>query len=120
MNSPLVQPPVPTTLLIKFTHWTFTNQEISEGLTAAPIHKSRLCGVFAQGLGGVPDGDGRSDKADWKSVVVTWSGRRLYPLHQRRSSLADHKRLFGGCDFNSLNNSSSGTVAKLVHWSLIA
>jgi hypothetical protein len=22
-----------------------------------------------------------SDKADWKSVVVTWSGRRLYPLH---------------------------------------
>ena len=35
-------------------------------------------------------------------------------------SLADHKRLSGGCDFNSLNNSSSGTVAKLVHWSLIA
>ena len=29
----------------------------------------------------MPDGDGSSDKADWKSVVVTWSGRRLYPLH---------------------------------------
>ena len=35
-------------------------------------------------------------------------------------NLADHKRLSGGCDFNSLNNSSRGTVAKLVHWSLIA
>jgi hypothetical protein len=34
--------------------------------------------------------------------------------------LADHKRLSGGCDFNSLNNSSRGMVAKLVHWSLIA
>jgi hypothetical protein len=52
--------------------------------------------------------------------VVTWSGRRLYPLRWHRSSSADHKRLSGGCDFNSLNNSSRGMVAKLVHWSLIA
>jgi hypothetical protein len=44
------------------------------------------------------------------------------PCARRREnpSLADHNRLSGGCDFNSLNNSSRGTVAKLVHWSLIA
>jgi hypothetical protein len=28
-----------------------------------------------------------SDKADWKSVVVTWSGRRLYPLHSMKRLL---------------------------------
>src|SRR5271166_2697694 len=86
----------------------------------APIHESRLrLGYLLKARRSA----GRwwsSDKADWKSVVVTWSGRRLYPLHRRRTSLVDHKRLSGGCDFNSLNNSSRGTVAKLVHWSLIA
>ena len=47
----------------------------------APIHESRLrLGYLLKARRSA----GRwwsSDKADWKSVVVTWSGRRLYPLH---------------------------------------
>ena len=48
--------------------------------TPAPIHESPLR------LGYFP-GQARaerwwsSDRADWKSVVVTWSGRRWYPRH---------------------------------------
>jgi len=47
----------------------------------------------------------------WASLVSTPSASIIFGYH---------KRLSGGCDFNSLNNSSRGTVAKLVHWSLIA
>src|SRR5271167_2989931 len=46
----------------------------------APIHESRLrlgCLLKARRSAGRW---WSSDKADWKSVVVTWSGRRLYPL----------------------------------------
>ena len=49
----------------------------------APIHESRLrLGYLLKARRSA----GRwwsSDKADWKSVVVTWSGRRLYPLHSK-------------------------------------
>src|SRR5208282_1636779 len=49
--------------------------------STAPIHESRLrLGYLLKARRSA----GRwwsSDKADWKSVVVTWSGRRLYPLH---------------------------------------
>src|ERR1700675_2238771 len=48
---------------------------------SAPIHESRLrlgCLLKARRSAGRW---WSSDKADWKSVVVTWSGRRLYPLH---------------------------------------
>src|SRR5208337_89155 len=47
----------------------------------APIHESRSrlgCLLKARRSAGRW---WSSDKADWKSVVVTWSGRRLYPLH---------------------------------------
>src|SRR5260370_670107 len=48
---------------------------------SAPIHESRLrLGYLLKARRSA----GRwwsSDNADWKSVVVTWSGRRLYPLH---------------------------------------
>jgi len=50
MTSPLVQPPVPTTLLIKiYTLDVYESRNQPGGLTAAPIHESRLCRVFAQG-----------------------------------------------------------------------
>src|SRR6266481_1645621 len=48
-----------------------------KGVTAAPIHESRFrLGYLLKARRSA----GRwwsSDKADWKSVVVTWSGRRL-------------------------------------------
>src|SRR5271166_3734759 len=50
-------------------------------VAAAPIHESRSrlgCLLKARRSAGRW---WSSDKADWKSVVVTWSGRRLYPLH---------------------------------------
>src|SRR5271166_1745749 len=54
---------------------------ITTALASAPIHESRLrlgCLLKARRSAGRW---WSSDKADWKSVVVTWSGRRLYPLH---------------------------------------
>src|SRR5271165_849107 len=48
---------------------------------AAPIHESCLRLAFLLKARRSAGRWWSSDKADWKSVVVTWSGRRLYPLH---------------------------------------
>src|SRR5271157_2695524 len=66
--------------------WNIITLEGKEKIKAmleatAPIHESRLrlgCLLKARRSAGRW---WSSDKADWKSVVVTWSGRRLYPLH---------------------------------------
>ena len=47
----------------------------------APIHESCLRLAFLLKARRSAGRWWSSDKADWKSVVVTWSGRRLYPLH---------------------------------------
>src|SRR6202521_6439932 len=47
----------------------------------APIHESRLRLGYLLKASRSAGRWWSSDKADWKSVVVTWSGRRLYPLH---------------------------------------
>src|SRR5208337_4024622 len=50
-------------------------------LLTAPIHESCLRLAFLLKARRSAGRWWSSDKADWKSVVVTWSGRRLYPLH---------------------------------------
>src|SRR5271165_5141223 len=47
----------------------------------APIHESCLRLAFLLKARRSAGRWWSSDKADWKSVVVTWSGRRLCPLH---------------------------------------
>src|SRR5208283_2787308 len=47
----------------------------------APIHESCLRLAFLLKARRSAGRWWSSDKADWKSVVVTWSGRRLYRLH---------------------------------------
>src|SRR5271165_4297167 len=52
-----------------------------QGRGSAPIHESCLRLAFLLKARRSAGRWWSSDKADWKSVVVTWSGRRLCPLH---------------------------------------
>src|SRR5271165_3410150 len=69
------------TSLFTFLQQRFQYPIVKVAVDPAPIHESRLrLGYLLKARRSA----GRwwsSDKADWKSVVVTWSGRRLYPLH---------------------------------------
>src|SRR5208283_4546671 len=55
--------------------------EAQEATYTAPIHESCLRLAFLLKARRSAGRWWSSDKADWKSVVVTWSGRRLFPLH---------------------------------------
>src|SRR5271166_3061390 len=61
----------------------YNQQLLKENLSseAAPIHESCLRLAFLLKARRSAGRWWSSDKADWKSVVVTWSGRRLCPLH---------------------------------------